>query len=222
MADDESTSSSAGQSVEAVAAKTAEAAKRAGARGPGHRGDLTKLQLALRDTAIVAALHAGEDSKAVAKEWGITRRSVQRTAESFAARRTALDDRPMEIIERLLRTYEQQLADFSRMMVAHAERTPAVAIAAMKGYTDTLERYTLLLSDIGKLPDNLELFRSETEMIRTGEVMLAKVKQLEDGELSAFELGEFFRGLMTARVPVWELAPDQVHELPAGDRTESE
>lgn len=202
MAEDANTSPAAGE------IPTGRAKNRPGAPA------MTWAEKALRDSAIVAALHAGEPVKDIGKRYGITPRSVRRIFEAFGERPTALEQRPMEIIERVLRTYEQQMRDFMLVAQTTLERAPAVAVGALKGHADSLERYTMLLSDVGKLPDNLELFRSETEMRRVGELMVERLQALAAGETDAMAVKELFERLVLG--PQWD-AVGEAHELPPGD-----
>jgi hypothetical protein len=52
---------------------------------------------------------------------------------------------------------------------------------------------------VGKLPSNLELFRSEMEMMRIAEQMGEVLAGVRDGEKSAEDAIEFFRELVTNR-----------------------
>jgi hypothetical protein len=188
---------------------------------PAKRGrkPLNAAELALRNAAIIAALHAGDEQKDVAKKYGLTTRSVERLKASFQLRPTALERRPMEIIERVLRTYEQQMESFAAMALDCRERAPAVAIAAMKGGADALERYTALLADVGKLPDNLELFRAESEMLQTGRRMAEALAKVANGEMSAIEALELFDALVEYKTPLWadwEAPAGSVRELGEG------
>jgi hypothetical protein len=189
-----------------------------GEKKPAKRGrkPINAAEMALRDAAIIAALHAGEEQKDVAKKYGLTTRSVERIKASFALRPTALDRRPMEIVERVLRTYEQQMESFAAMALDCRERAPAVAIAAMKGHADALERYTLLLGDVGKLPDNLELFRSESEMRQVGRLMAEALEKVATGEMSGVEAQAYFDELLRPSAPLWEAPAGSVRELGEG------
>lgn len=173
-------------------------------RAKGRKGEpaLSAAQKALRDSAIVASLHAGVEVREVAKQFQLTPRSVKRIAEAFELRPTAVDQRPMQIVERVLRTYEEQMRNFA--LVAHdtLERAPAVAISALKAQADALERYSLLLADVGKLPDNLEIFRAEEELRRMARLMSRKMAEVARGELSAVEAAEFFRGVLRSGVTI--------------------
>lgn len=215
MSDDANTSD-----LERIAREAAERAVAAGAvgRSKNREGDpMTAAQRSLRDGAIMAALHAGRAVKDVAKDFKLTPRSVARIAETFGERRTALEKAPMEIVERMLRTYESQMERAAAMAAAFASEHPPASIAALKAEADAFERYVSLLSNMGKLPENLELFRAETELRRISLEMLEQVKRLEAGEITVVELGGFYRRLVTGPSPTWDAPPAAVRELPAGD-----
>lgn len=202
-----------------TAADAMKEAQQRGASGRADRGDLSQAQKALRDTAIVASLHAGMEVREVAKEFKITPRSVRRVFEAFELRPTALEKRPMEIVERLLRTYEQQMRNFAAVALDTLNRAPAVAIAALKGHADSLERYQMLLVDVGKVPENLETFRSEAEMERVGEMMFEKMREVAAGTCTPAEAQEFFHSVLISHsaLSTYDAPASSVRELSAGD-----
>lgn len=176
---------------------------------------LTAVAKVTRDAAIMAALHASEDVKVVAARYSITPRQVQRIYAEFKMRRSTLDARPMQIIERAIATYEQQMEVALALAAATADEQPNIAIAAVKTHTTLLERYLQLLSDVGKLPDNLEVFRMESEMLRIGQTMVDKLHELEQGLITASELRDFWEGLLGLLGPREEML-----ELGRGDASE--
>lgn len=200
-----------------VAREAVAKAKAAGAKGSADHGKMSPALKALRDSAIIASLHAGMEVREVGREFGITPRSVQRIWAAFKLRPTALDDRPMEIVERVLRTYEQQMRDYARVAHESFERQPAVAISALHRGAEAHERYLLLLSDVGKLPSNLELFRSEMEMRRVGEQMVDALDRLEREEITTADVREVFERALQPQPLVWEAPADAVRELEQGD-----
>lgn len=192
--------------------QTSEKPRGAGGPKPG----MSAAERALRDAAIIEAAHAGETGKDIAARFGITRRQVERIKEGFALRETALNRRPMEIIERVLRTYERQMADFAAVAHDSIGRNPSVALGALKAQADALERYWMLLADVGKLPDNLELFRTEMEQRRFGDLMLSKIKQVEDGEITLADLSAFFDLLKRPTTPLFDVE-GEARELEPGE-----
>lgn len=194
-------------------AKTAQTAERAAAkaRAQGARGrasKLTKYQTALRDTAIMARVHEGRTRKRVAEEFGISVRAVEAIVADFRASPSSLDDAPMQIVERLARTYLRQVGDLQAMAAEHAERNPNVALGATKAAGDALLRYTELMSAVGKLPDNLELFRAESVLRQIADEMMDTMERVEAGELSAADAGAVFRRIVSEgeRVQIPEVA----------------
>lgn len=189
----------AAPNAEEIARRARERAERAGAIDAGHHGALTFAQRQLRDAAIVSARNAGQLRKDVAKTFGLTPRQITNVENSFRARRSVLEDRPMVIIEELMRAYQSQIARFAAVAnAAAADGKMSIAVRALQGEADATERYTNLLADVGKLPDNLERFRSESEMTRIGEQMRDTILQLGAGDVTIGEAVERFDQLLLA------------------------
>lgn len=176
---------------------------------------MTRHEKALRDSAIIAAVHAGQSTKQIALEFGIAPRSVQRVVEEFSIAVSPLDRQPMQLVDEIVRIYRRQIADFAKVAAAMSERNPSVSLGAMKAAADALERYTALLARVGKLPANLEVFRGESEMRQISRLMVDAVRRVEDGEMSAFELGEYFDALVRPTSALWD-AEAQATELERG------
>jgi hypothetical protein len=66
------------------------------------------------------------------------------------------------------------------------------------------------LSDVGKLPDNLELFHAEAEMIRVAVLMEERMEAVVAGDCSAEDAARFFREIATSKdsLAAFEQAPD--------------
>lgn len=206
MTDDVTASGPAGVDADAKAKADA-----AGAVGQKRRSDgspgLSPGQLALRDAAIIAAVHAGREVREIAKERGITPRSVQRVMARFNTQPTGMDSRAMEILEGLLREYREQIRTFTALAEDTVERAPAVAVAALRSAADATERRLALLNATGKLPANLTLFKTQRELKMIVARLRAMLEQAaRDGrsvadvleelrELQARELGEPIDGV---------------------------
>jgi hypothetical protein len=175
-------------------------AKANGAVGPNG----TDAQRRMRDSAVMAALLAGDDEKDVASEFGIASRTVRTIRARFdgAGPTTVLNSEPMEIITSRIADYERRLRDFDRMAYAHADNNPSVAVSAMKGAVQVTEQITELLRKVGKLPEDLELFRNEALLRRMVEEMVDAVEELERGKITAAEVGFRFRKMMGAEQPI--------------------
>lgn len=194
----------------------AEAAKQKALAQEATGRALTFAQRQLRDAAIVAALHAGHEVRQVAREFSLTARQIRNIEKSFKERPTPLDSAPMEIIERLLRTYESQISRFAAIANAQLETRPSIAVRALQGEADATERYANLLGDIGKLPDNLELFRSESEMRAVGERMVESLHELAAGDITIGDVIDRFESMLLS--PRMEFdAEATVQELGAGE-----
>lgn len=181
--------------AKAAAAKATAAAKKAGAVGP-NGSDAHRL---LRDSAIVARLHAGEKPEALASEFAISKRSVQAIAKKFPEERPLLmDEQPQAILDTISRDFERRIRDFDAMAIAHAERNPNVAVAAMKGGLQATERLIDLMGAVGKLPENLELFRAESVLRQMADEMIETMEQVEKGECTPIEAAARFRRMVGA------------------------
>jgi len=167
-------------------------AKAAGAVGPNG----SDAQRALRDTAIIACLESGESVEAVAKDFGISVRSVKAIRTKRSELPSPLNAMPMDILEGLVKEFRQSIADFNRMAHAHAATNPAVAVGAMKGALVARERYLELLSIVGKLPSNLELFQAESVLRRLADELRETMEKVERGEMTVVEAAAFFRSLV--------------------------
>jgi hypothetical protein len=180
----------------AAAAKAVERAKDAGALGPGG----SNAQRHLRDGAIVVSLAAGRTQAEVASEFAVSERTVRLAKERAAKAPSLLDEVPMAIVEEMLRSMRRLIADFYVMAYRHADANPSVAVAALKGAHATQERLLELLTGLGKLPEDMELFRAESELRAVADRMLETMELVVAGELTVEDAGEVFR-LMTQQSP---------------------
>lgn len=166
----------------------------------------------LRDTAIVAAVAAGQKPTKLAEDFAITPTRVRQILRDRSRAPSVLEARPMQLLEDLLRTYRDDIADLEAMARRYLDSHPAVALGAKRSAIETREKLVMVLESLGKLPDNLELFRSESEMLRVAEIMLDKLDGLRQGKLSGDEVFEFFRSLLLSR----DRGSIDVRELPPG------
>lgn len=176
------------------AEKAVAKAKAKGAVGPGGPAP----QRALRNTAVVARLEGGASVKTVAAEFVLSERSVRLIREQSKSWTKPLEEEPMGIIENVVRDYRRSIEDFLAMAYRNEDANPAVAVAALKGALACRERYVELLSAVGKLPENLELFRAESVLRRLADRMLETMALVEAGELSAADAAEVFRQITEA------------------------
>lgn len=212
---DETTVSPSGDEV---AADARARAKAAGARGRADRGDLTRAQRALRDTAIIASLHAGEEVKAVAKEFGITRRAVELIRQRHERAPSILSEAPAEIFGRMISTYDDLIHVYTRVAEDTLERAPAVCVQAIRSAAEVHERRLVLMQTAGMLPQDLRLFRSQQEMDEAGGRLQELLARAVDEEWPVQALYDEFRAWQQAEVGVTiDVKPSDVHELPPGD-----
>lgn len=169
-----------------AAEKAARRAQAAGALGPGG----TRAQRALRDGAIVVSLAAGRTQAEVASEFAVSERTVRMVKQRSAQAPSMLDDPPMDLIEERLRALRRRIADFSAMGYHHADANPSVAVAAMKGAERTEEALIEMLSYLGKLPGNLQLFVAESTLRSMARDVGKAFRRVKAGELTLEDADE--------------------------------
>lgn len=213
-----STGGRRGRTVDADAAeRAAQAAKAKGATGRQDRsGPGAAMRVILRNQAIVAGHHIGRSNAELAREWKVTAGTVQRIVKHASKRRSVLDDAPMEIVERALGEYEAQIEAWSALASAAADsgNLPA-AVGAMRGHADAFERYVSTLAELGKLPDNLELFRAQEELERIMRRIAELLEKLVQGELVPAEVQAEFDRLLSPGTALFDAESTAV-ELPPG------
>lgn len=170
------------------ASKAVKAAREHGAKGR----KVSAAQRALRDSAIMACSEAGWMEREIAAEFELTTRQVRRIVGERREMPSGLHGGPMEILDELLRGYRASIADFELMAFRYRDGHPNVALGAKRGAVDTRERYAQLLSAVGKLPENLELFRSESVLRQIADEMMDTMDGLRSGDVSVEEAHEFF------------------------------
>lgn len=174
------------------------AAKRAkDARATGKR--LTSAQTVLRDSMIRARYAQKVPWAAIAREAGVTVRSCQRVVEAARAVPSPLDAHPMELLEELARGFERSIGDYEAMAFAWADSNQSASLGAKKAADETRARLATLMANVGKLPSNLELFRSEVEMQRIAEKMLEFMAAVAEGSRSPEEAMEYLHELVMER-----------------------
>jgi hypothetical protein len=180
------------------ASKAAAKAKAKGAVGPNG----SRKQRALRNTAIIARLEGGATSEEVAAEFGIAPRTVRLVRETSDRWPSPLDAEPMAVLEGIAKDYRRAIEDFLAMAHKHEESSPSVAVAALKGALTARERYVELLSAVGKLPENLELFRAESVLRQLADEMVEAMEKVEAGEMSAGDAADLFRQMTTPQARI--------------------
>jgi hypothetical protein len=112
----------------------------------------------------------------------------------------------MVLLEALATGFTRSIADYEAMAHLWLETNQSAALGAKKAADETRARLATLLAEVGKLPRDLELFRSEMEMMRIAQGMVETMRRVAAGEMSAEEAVEVFREAGARRRP----------ELPAG------
>lgn len=184
-----------------VADKASATAKAAGAVGDtrGH-GRLSHQQRTLRDSAILARLNAGASTKAVAAEFEVDQRTVRRARAEFVAMPSVLELSPSDVLVEMGRSYRRLIGDFEAMAFAHAASNPSVALGAKKAAAESMRAYVVMLTEVGLLPENLELFRAESVLRGLADKMVETMELVVAGELTAEEAAAVFRS-MTGSTP---------------------
>lgn len=196
------------QATDAEAKRIADAAAKAakGAGATGRRLGSAKQQL--RDSMIVARKAQGLSNAMIASEARVTERTVERVLADRRGVRSPLDESPMQLLEELAVGFRLAIGDYEAMALAWFETNQTAALGAKKAADETRIRLAAFLSDVGKLPSNLELFRSEAEMQRIAEEMVRTMQAVAAGEMDASEAVEVFRRLAARRA-------EQQAQLPA-------
>lgn len=192
-----------GAATKKSADKAAAAAKRAGARG----ARLSAAKRQLRDSLIMARKAQGVSNAVAAAEAGVTERTVERIIADRRGVGSPLDDSPGQLLDELAIGFRLSIGDFEAMALAWFDTNNSASLGAKKAADETRARLSALLAEVGKLPENLELFRSEMEMQRIAERMVGVMRGVAAGEMDASEAVDFFRGL---------LAEQAQRQLPAG------
>lgn len=141
----------------------------------------------------MARLAEGRTHKAVAEEWGLSNRAVGQVAERWNESAKSLDAAPLEIVEWLAKMELRSIADLEAMAAANADRNPNVALGAKRAAGEARSRYTELMSAVGKLPENLELFRAESVLRGIADEMVETMELLVGGEITAEQAQDAFR-----------------------------
>lgn len=186
-----STQAATKKKADAAAAK----AKGAGATGPR----LSAAKQALRDSMIVARAAQGMPYAVIAVEAGVGVRQVERVVAGRRGIRSPLEDSPMDLLDELAVGYRLSIGDFEAMALAWFESNQSASLGAKKAADETRARLAALLEVVGKLPEDLELFRSEVQMQRIAETMAQTMRAVADGGLEAAAAVEVFEELIGRR-----------------------
>lgn len=173
--------------------KAAAAAKRAGATG----SRLSAAKQQLRDSMIVARKAQGLSNRVIAAEAGLTERTVERILADRRRVGSPLDDSPAQLLDELAVGFRLSIGDFEAMALAWFDTNQAAALGAKKAADESRARLATLMADVGKLPTDLELFRSEMQMQRIAEEMVGVMRAVDAGEMAPADAVEFFRRLVS-------------------------
>lgn len=172
--------------------RAAAAAKTAGAVG----GRLSGAKKQLRDAMIRARVSEGRTYAEIAREAKVTTRTVERVIEDARKVRSPLEDAPMDLLTELATGHRSSIADFESMSAAWFDVNQQASLGAKKAADESRARLAMLLRDVGKLPEDLETFRSEIELTRIAQEMSRKMREFAAGDVEVGEVVEFFEGLI--------------------------
>lgn len=185
------------KTVSAAAKKKADAAaQRAKAAGAtGRRLSAAKAQL--RDSMIVARKAQGMGNDAIAAEAGVTTRTVERVLAERRGVQSPLDQPSMDLLEDIATGLKLSIGDYEAMAVAWFDSNQSASLGAKKAADEARARLATLMAEVGKLPSNLELFRTEAALRQIAERMVEVMRAVEAGEMSAEEAAVEFGQLLT-------------------------
>jgi len=170
----------------------AKRAKDAGATGPR----LPAARQALRDSMIIARAAQGMPYAVIAAEAKVSVRQVERIVAGNRGVRSPLEDTPMELLDELAVGYRLAIGDFEAMALAWFDTNQSASLGAKKAADESRARLATLLEVVGKLPENMELFRSEAQMQRIAETMAQTMRAVADGEMDAGAAVDVFEELI--------------------------
>lgn len=165
---------------------------------------LSPARNALRNTAIVAAVRAGKSEREAGAPYGVTARNVRKIVAGYNPRSRAYDQSPEEILQGLLAAYEQQIHDYAVVAEDTLDRAPAVSIAAQNGGASALERYVELLGRVGMLPGDMTYFKTMAEVGHLVAELIDRLALMEAGQMTAREVAEYARDVVTGVRPLRE------------------
>lgn len=180
-----------GSSAKRAADAIAQEAKDQGATG----GRLPSAKTQLRDSMIVARVAQGLSYAVVAEEAKVTKRTVERVVAA-ARLRSPLEEQPMRLLEELAVGLRLAIGDFEAMALAWFDSNQSAALGAKKASVEARAQLATLMADVGKLPSNLELFRTETALRRVAEEMLKTMRAVAAGEMDVSEAIDRFREML--------------------------
>lgn len=204
------------KSPEELAAALERRALAVGAIGPRVPNDKRRV----RNAAIVASHLAGMKPNEIAVKYGLDASVVRRIIRGEQQIPTGLDERPMELVEQMIRAYRAKIVDFEDMAEEYREQAPATALRAKAYALQTWRELQTLLAAVGKLPSNLELFRSEGAF---QSIFLQMLERLDEaaatGDPQMVELRLFLSSLLGNDDLPWrdESETWQGRELPPGE-----
>lgn len=194
------TRAAAGAAKKTVSAAAKKRADAAAARAKEEKATGRRLSAAkqqLRDSMIVARAAQGIGYEAIAAEADVTTRTVERVIAARRGVRSPLDDAPMQLLEELAVGLRLSIGDYEAMALAWFDCNQSASLGAKKAADETRARLATLMADVGKLPSNLELFRTEEKLRQIALRMVEVMRAVHVGEMSPEQAGvEFERMLM--------------------------
>ena len=138
----------------------------------------------------------------IAAEAKVSVRQVERIVAGNRGVRSPLEDTPMELLDELAVGYRLAIGDFEAMALAWFDSNQSASLGAKKAADESRGRLAALLEVVGKLPEDMELFRSEAQMQRIAETMAQTMRAVADGEMEPAAAVDVFEGLIGRRPAV--------------------
>jgi hypothetical protein len=151
---------------------------------------------------IIARAAQGMPHAVIAAEAKVSVRQVERIVAGNRGVRSPLEDTPMELLDELAVGYRLAIGDFEAMALAWFDSNQSASLGAKKAADESRGRLAALLEVVGKLPEDMELFRSEAQMQRIAETMAQTMRAVADGEMEPAAAVDVFEGLIGRRPAV--------------------
>lgn len=189
-----------------AAAKAAAEAKAAGAVGiRSTTGELLKGEkLVLRDAAIASHVAAGWRIEDAAKEFGVSARTARAVVQRSKAMSSPMDRTPMELVERLMRESERAALALQRLALKYENVNPSATVGAWKAAQEERRILADMLVEIGKMPRELEWFRTTAEVSHMVGELLERIERMERGELTGSDVAGYMREVVMGERPLYE------------------
>jgi hypothetical protein len=91
-----------------------------------------------------------------------------------------LDQRPAEIMERMLRSQLRSIFEFELMAFRYAESNPSACLGAKKGAAEARRELQRQLTQLGTFPSNQSMWVTVREVSSLIDELLVRMERLDD------------------------------------------